>query len=70
MLEVIAEMRQCAAHRKGREATHRTQRCIGHDLAQVDQGGEVRIAIVTGDDLVDQLDASGAADAARSAFPA
>ncbi len=71
VVEVVGEMGERAAHRQRREAAHGAERAIGHHLAQVDERGDVGVAVgVAGDDLVDQLHAADAADATRRALAA
>ena len=44
-MKVVTEMCERAADRKWRETAHRTQRSVGHHLAQVDEHVEVGVGV-------------------------
>ena len=58
------------AHRHRGETAHRAQRSVGHQLAEVVEQREVRVAVLAGADPVDHLDAADRADAAGRALAA
>ena len=69
-LEVLAEVSHSAPNGHRREAAHRAQRAVGHDLAEVLEEGQVRVAVLTADDPIDDLDATHGAHATGRALAA
>ena len=63
-------MLQCGLHRVGGHAAHRAQRAGEHGVAQRAEQGEVSVALLAGDDAVDDFHAAHRADATGRALAA
>src|SRR4051794_11827849 len=68
--EVLPEVLHRRAHRHGGQPTHRAQRPVGHQLAQVLEQDQVLRPVLPGPDAVDRLHPAHRADPARGALAA
>ena len=66
--EVLAEVGERTADGHGGEPTHRAQRTLGHDVAEVFEQGEILVAVLTGGDPIDHFHTSHRADPAWRAL--
>jgi len=68
--KILPEMTERAHHRHRRQAAHRAQRSVDHQLIETVEQREILLALHAGDDPIDRLYAAHRADAAGRAFAA